>query len=64
MSVNIPATVWSPQSGSGEMSNSGGAAITTLSALNLITLSGNQLVTLESIFTPTPATVWEEDDSL
>lgn len=63
MSTNVPATIWQPSPGNGEMGQGGDENLATLSGLQLVTLSGNSLVTLLSTFTPTPSTVWTENDN-
>lgn len=64
MSVGLPATIWRPTSGNGEMGIAGDDSITTISGLLLTTLSSRQLITLTSTYTPLPATVWTENDAL
>lgn len=64
MSTNVPVTVWQPATGNGEMVQGTEVALETISRLNLITLSGNQLVTKDSLFTQIPGTVWSENNGV
>lgn len=64
MSTNTPLTIWSPNNQQGEFSVSGNPNLDTESSLDLLTESGNNLVSEDSIFTPLATTVWQEDDSI
>lgn len=53
-------TPWTPQSGSGDITNDSSVGLLTLSDEQLTTLSADSLVTLESIGTPKIATEWSD----
>lgn len=63
MGVNVPQTIWQPTSGNGEMSIGSEEPLETVSGLELVTVSGDNIVTTESVFTQIPDTIWTEDDS-
>lgn len=62
MATNVPVTIWRPTDGESEMGQSDSENITTLSGLNITTLSGNELIVGPGSYTPKPTTVWTEDD--
>lgn len=62
MAANVPVTVWRPTNGESEMGQSDSENITTLSGINIATLSGNELIVAPGDYTPKPATVWHEND--
>jgi hypothetical protein len=63
MSVGVPVTIWQPTSGNGEMGASGNVNITTLLGVLITTLSGVQLITDLSTYTPIPTSLWAENDA-
>lgn len=58
MSVNMPVTEWRRTSGNGELGNTSDTLV-TLNDLQLITLSGEDIITLEGTYTPIPQTIWD-----
>lgn len=64
MTSGVPTTIWRPQNGESEMTQSDAADITTLSGLSMITLSGNKLIVDAGSYIPKPATVWVENDAV
>lgn len=62
MATNVPVTIWQPTNFNGEMGIQSALNFQTDSGLNLVTLSGDQLITGTSTYTPLPDTSWIEDD--
>jgi len=64
MSTNVPVTNWRNADGLGEYSNTGAEDIVDTTGASLVDTQGVQIVDTGVTFTMTPATIWEEDDSL
>lgn len=54
-----PVTIWSPTTG-GELSDGGQYDIVTQSGVFIVDQLGNTLVTGISVYTPKPATIWND----
>ncbi len=64
MATDVPVTIYRATDGLGEMGQSDDASITTLSSLEITTLSGLGLIINEGEFTPLASTTWIEDDDM
>lgn len=64
MSLNVPATVYTPQDGHGEMSSTGVFNIVDTVGTFLTDTVGTFVVDTGITFTQIAATVWVEDGSL
>lgn len=61
-----PLTIWRPQTtdGTGELTQSTNATIETESGLDITTEAGITLIIEALTYTPKPATVWTQNDSM
>lgn len=59
-----PATIWQPTSGNGEMGQQGTFDLITLSGNFLVTLLGSKIILDTSIYSIIPATTWIEDNGI
>jgi hypothetical protein len=62
MSTNVPVTVWQPNNGDGELSNSTPYSIVDPSGNQLVDTVANVIIDTGVLFTGKPTTVWSEDD--
>jgi hypothetical protein len=58
-----PVTIYTPQA-EGEMSNPGVSSIIDTTSNFIVDTSGNFIVDTGSLFTPIPATIYVENDSV
>lgn len=64
MSLGVPATVYTPSDGHGEMSSTGVFNIVDTTGTFLVDTVGTFVVDTGTTFTQTPSTVWSQDGSL
>lgn len=62
MSVDVPATIWRPADGLGELTTTGVEAIDDTAGVALVDTTGVAVVDTGITFTQIPATEWVEDD--
>lgn len=63
MAVDVPVTIYRPGA-KGEMTNPGVSEITDTTGVHITDTVGNRLTDTGTLFTPIPATIYTENDSI